>query len=738
MDNAPPPPYSETDIYSNSGLSPLIAPPDLSRSTTQTDDASQASTNNSVVIYTPAESVNNDSYASAARLYFESRPHPRKVPRRPISHAIVVGPMSTPDDLPYIPEFADLDITTQDWATFINYVIPHHIDQANGLVASEKMKAEVLDRRMHELTLSSEGKSDLSAVDAQLNSLQPSKVDLSGPPEDDIVAVVLEWNTGFFGPRGVRILANVSEPDPPVLPPRNTTEQPAATRPMPSRPGWETAGSETNSERETRGWGWGPQGPGRRGGHGCGYGGGHGGGHGRGRPGRGRHERGGLGGEMPRDGFRGFGRRGGLVRADASGFHVGSVMSAGNEGFRLGPMVADKSGFRIGNMLVANDEGFKLGGMSFGNSNTPNAAPPNPYTERGRNMKDRGDRNGRNRSRSISSHSSSSDDTVGTEDSEGSLPDVSDLKPNQLHVVKQSLMEWLNHPEQPVSKESVKTLKKDIKLAKHARKPEGQELTELKAELKALTKAFKELKKSRAVKRKSVRKERRKQRKELRSQAKQKRREERAARRSRGKGKEKAAATEYDEYGTYETGLIQNGTSVPGFPNGLPGMRSMPSIPGYPNGPPGMRNMPSIPGFPNGPPGMHMSATFPGTGFNTLSHDTPSSPGEITKVQEKREHLGREAERILADARAMHKEAEETRIRADQEQDEKSTLKLLDVAKDLDVEVENLYESADRLIAESFHLEEYLREINGGELPQRDTADKEYIRRMRQSSGVST
>lgn len=737
MDNAPPPPYSETDIYSNSGRSPLGAPPDLSRSTTQTDDASQASTSNSV-IYTPAESVNNDSYASAARLYFDSRPHPRKVPRRPISHEIVVGPMSTPDDLPYIPEFADLDITTQDWATFINYVIPHHIDQANGLVASEKMKAEVLDRRMHGLTLSSEGASDLSAVDAQLNSLQPSKVDLSGRLEDDIAAVVLEWNTGFFGPRGVRILANVSEPDPPALPPRTTTEQPA-TRSMPSRPGWQTTGSETTSdrdsvgkEREPRGWGWGPQGPGRRGGHGCGYGDGHG----RGRRGHGRHERGGFGREIPRDGFRGFGRRGGLVRADASGFHVGSVMSAGNDGFRLGPMVADKSGFRIGNMLVANDDGFKLGSMTFGNSNNPSAAPPNPYTERGRNMKDGGDKNGRDRSRSISSHSSSSDDTVGTEDSEGSLPDVSDLKPNQLHVVKQSLMEWLNHPEQPVSKESVKSLKRDIKLAKWARKPEGQELAELKADLRALTKAFKELKKSRAVKRKSIRKERRKQRKELRSQAKQKRREERAARRSRGKGKEKAATTDYDEYAPCETGFVQNGTS-PGFSNGPPGMRNMPSIPGFPNGPPGIHNMSSIPGFPKGPPGIHMPGSFPGAGFNPLSHDTPRSPGEVTKVQEKREHLGREAERILADARAMHKEAEETRIRADQEEDEKSTLKLLDVAKDLDVEVEKLYEAADRFIAESVHLEEYLRDINGGEMPQRDTADKEYIRRMRQSSGVS-
>ncbi|KFY26401.1 hypothetical protein V491_01319, partial [Pseudogymnoascus sp. VKM F-3775] len=432
----------------------------------------------------------------------------------------------------------------------------------------------------------------------------------------------------------------------------------------------------------------------------------------------------------PRDGFKGFGRRGGLVCADASGFHVGTVMSAGHDGWRIGPMVADKSGFRIGNMLVANDDGFKLGSMSFGASNNPHAAaPPNPYAERGRNMKDRGHRNGRHRSRSISSDSSSSDDTIGTEDSEGSLPDVSDLKPNQLHVVKQSLMEWLNHPEQPVSKESVKTLKNDIKLAKHARKPEGQELVELKAELKALTKAFKELKKSRAVKRKSIRKERRKQRKELRSKAKQKRREERAARRSRGKGKEKDAATDYDEYALCETGFVQNDTSLPGYRNGPPGMHNVPSIPGFPNGPPGMHNMPSIPGFPNGPPGMHMSGSFPGPGFNPLSHNTPRSPGEVIKVQEKREHLGREAE--------LFTEAEETRIRADQEQDEKSTLKLLDVAKDLDVEVENLYEAADRLIAESVHLEEYLRELNGGEMPQTDTADKEYIRRMRQNSGVT-
>lgn len=720
MDNfRAPPPYSETDIYSNPDRSPRSPQPDLSRSTTQTEDASQASTNNSIIYtppYTPTDSF--DNHASAARLYFDSRPLPRRVSSRIVTHEIAIEPNSTPDDLPYLADFADRDITIQDWATFVNYVIPHHMNISNGRVASEKMKAEVLDRRMHRLTLSSQDAMDMSVLDAQLNGLQPSKLGLSSEQANDAAAVVLEWNSGFFKPRGIRILVTMMEPELPVATPKDMTEQPGE-RPIPYRPGWQAGRSDSapNSEalrrnHDPRGWGWGSHGPGHRGLAGRAS----------------RRERIGCEQATP-DGLFGRGRSGRYGRFSGrlgaeSGFHVGRVTSAEKDSFRVGPMVADKSGFRIGNVLVANDEGFKLGGMRFGNSYHPDLPRGESWsTECGPGMEDRADKKDRHRSRSRSTCSFSSDGTSESAESEGSLPDVGDLKARQLPAMKQSLVEWLNHPDQPVSKVAMKSLKNELKVIKSikmAKKPEGEELVEMKAEIKALVKTFREMKRNRRVQRKAMRKERRRETKMRAKERRKDHRAARAARKSRRKGKGKEMAANSQSYGPGEVGFIPTIPGIPGFSRGLPGM-----------------HMPS---------GFHGPDSFLGIGFNPLAQGTQRSTEEVASIQAKRQRLEAEADRILNDADTKWAEAEQTRKQAYQERDEKATLKLLDVAKDLDVEVEKLFEETDRLLAEVAQLEEYLVEIgSGGDVPprdcwpvRRDTAeDRAYIRKMRQSSGVA-
>lgn len=88
-------------------------------------------------------------------------------------HTIAIHPRTTPYDLPYpepIEDFFARDLTQQDWATFVNYLLPDYASDANNQVADRKLKAELLDERMQRLTLDekSGSRTNLSQVSAQL------------------------------------------------------------------------------------------------------------------------------------------------------------------------------------------------------------------------------------------------------------------------------------------------------------------------------------------------------------------------------------------------------------------------------------------------------------------------------------------------------------------------------------------------------------------------------------------
>ncbi|KAI8183675.1 hypothetical protein K4K51_013213 [Colletotrichum sp. SAR 10_75] len=176
IDDVPPPPYSETDIYSTAGRSSNTNNTNASASPRiPSDDAasrvSSHASSHSEVIYTPpltprtnttqphsrhdsslssanASSSNHPAssttaYSDFSAAYFDSRPPlPSRSPREQLVHTITVTPTTTPDDVPYAPTWAARDVTQQDWATFINVLIPHHAAARNEAVINRKLQAE--------------------------------------------------------------------------------------------------------------------------------------------------------------------------------------------------------------------------------------------------------------------------------------------------------------------------------------------------------------------------------------------------------------------------------------------------------------------------------------------------------------------------------------------------------------------------------------------------------------------
>jgi hypothetical protein len=391
-------------------------------------------------------------------------------------------------------------------------------------------------------------------------------------------------------------------------------------------------------------------------------------------------------------------------------------MAAEKDGFRLGPVVADKSGFRIGNMVVANEDGVRVGGMYFKNSRHAGMPQGNAWSvERGMAEKE-GAEAAKSRRRSCSV---SSDETT-EEESEGSLPDAGDLKASQLPLMKQSLLAWLDHPDQPVSKAAIKNLKNNLRGAKSVRKLESQELADLKTEIKALMKAFRDIKKSRRAQRKAMMKERRKERKEARAWRREERREARGARKRerKGKGRQEPLGGPRSEPG--HVGFIPPIPYLPAVPRGLP---QMPHMPHWPH----MPYMPRMPG------------SFPGAEFDprTTHGIIRRSAEELADIQSNRTRLQAEAAHILTNAQATHEQAEQTMKLAHEQQDEEMTLKLLDGAREVDSEAEKLFEEADRLVAEAAQLEEYAMEMErNGEWGRREEKSDD-VRRMRRNSGLA-
>lgn len=161
-DSHPPPPYTPRTL-----LSPLEP------FSTETTFPDQLSLRGGYV--RPTLSPGADSGFVSAAAYFDERPCTGTTQHDILEHHITVptGAMRMSLYFPH-PErkYQDRDVRISDWYTFVNYLIP---DPAESFANEAKDHGEVLD--------------ELERVEA----------------------VVAEWNEGFFGPRGVRI---INDPQP--------------------------------------------------------------------------------------------------------------------------------------------------------------------------------------------------------------------------------------------------------------------------------------------------------------------------------------------------------------------------------------------------------------------------------------------------------------------------------------------------------------------------------------------
>ncbi|KAI0479556.1 hypothetical protein F4859DRAFT_439673 [Xylaria cf. heliscus] len=484
--DCPPPPYSETDIYSHSHDSRNH------QSSGADDDASVApSSSHSTIIYTPPESPRDTQYSFAgpssgdqhttasAQVYFDSRPTNRP-PDPNIIIAIDITPDAVPSNFPYPKRALDRDITEQDWQTFINYLIPEHAARTNS---------HIVDRKLRVAGDSQPSVSD-DIAEAQLAPLK-SSANLPINPQG-VEAVIREWNHGFFGPRGVTIRhTSPAVEEPQTL--ENETSRAASAEP----------GQGQSQPQQSGSW-WRQQ-------------------------------------PWWRNPF-------GTVDGNNGTLRIGPLHIEGDRVALGSTFEADRNGVRwwggpnnVQARFEASSRGVRWGeqpGPSLGHPHPSHHHPwAGPFGGRGRgrgreHVYGHGQRDHSRSSNSSSSSLSSSD----SDSSIGSLPDWDDLKDTQLPATKRSVHAWLSHPDQPVTKDMLKQAKAEIKAAKSAlpppRDPSWDQAREsLRREVKDLLQQFKVLKRQQKAARKTARKELRQQKRAVRQERRERRRAERHDRR---------------------------------------------------------------------------------------------------------------------------------------------------------------------------------------------------------------
>ncbi|KAH7325850.1 hypothetical protein B0I35DRAFT_120054 [Stachybotrys elegans] len=221
---APPPPYTETDIYSNSGgpRTPPLAT--VSARAVDDDGASRISSSVDGGVLTPtstayAATSPQQPASSAAASFFQDRPPPAVPPQGVIEHYMTVHATSEAGDFPYAVDLAARDVDAQDWATFVNFLLPRHAERENDAVADRKMRS-LADEK-------SPAPSETHAyARSQLDQLQGDASDGGGLDMVQFAQhaeeTVQEWNTNFFHPRGIAIHLNLPDSTPSAQQSRET------------------------------------------------------------------------------------------------------------------------------------------------------------------------------------------------------------------------------------------------------------------------------------------------------------------------------------------------------------------------------------------------------------------------------------------------------------------------------------------------------------------------------------
>ncbi|KAI9163070.1 hypothetical protein HJFPF1_04668 [Paramyrothecium foliicola] len=493
IDDVPPPPYTETDIYSNSGGPRSPNPSSFGGPAIASDNASHVSSSSAgEVILTPPETPRPSASPQepAAAYFFSTRPPPPTAttttdgPRMTLEHAIDVRADSVPEDLPYRADFADRDVSNQDWATFVNFLIPDHATRGNEAVIDRKLRSEASS------DAGGRPGSRRSYAEEQLESLRDSSAESPDAAQRrrDVEATVRQWNEQFFLPRGINIRLF-----------------PTASDPNARMPGsWDAAFDRARALGEA-----GPSAPARR---------------------------------ASSNGMMG------KLQIDEDGIRYGDTFVVDSNQVRVGNLVLDSRGIRIGNSGEPS-RGFAEQPPRPGAMHQPQHAPSpatglydqnQPWDERGRPGQTTGVTQARDRS--TSSHSVSSDDSSSSESSIGSLPDHDDLRDEELSLYTARLRAWLARPDEMRTRAEVKQLRAELRHTRATRSsvaaPPASDLPELRRQAKTLDRQWKGLKRrQRQVRREQQREKRQRRRaekKEKRQRRKEVRRAERDARRGRG------------------------------------------------------------------------------------------------------------------------------------------------------------------------------------------------------------
>lgn len=176
----------------------------------------------------PSEMPSDDNNLSSAATYFGHRDGPNQFSAADVylslvEHTITLNSKTTRNDLTFpLPSetYIARDVSSLDWATFVNFLFPMHDEVCNG--------KQEQDSQRH------------SFVRADT----PAR-------RDRILAVIAEWNENFFNPRHIRIHVDFS-PLPPSQSSRSTARLGAAqSPPVRSRP-LQSAESTTRRDLDGR------------------------------------------------------------------------------------------------------------------------------------------------------------------------------------------------------------------------------------------------------------------------------------------------------------------------------------------------------------------------------------------------------------------------------------------------------------------------------------------------------
>jgi len=495
FNDVPPPPYSETDIYSHAGGHPTntarLSVGHLSPLPSQHGDDAFSTSTSGDVIYTPPLTPQTSHSrpvepSAAAAAYFDTRPAPDVVPAQLIEHTLTVTASSTPEDFP-ITDFPSRDVTQQDWRTFLNFLLPDHTARRNEAVADRKLRAEGSDA-----STSGDAEAQISAIRSENGS--------TGQSRQDIERTVEEWNVWFFSPRGVRIH---------LTPEADASRMPGAwdhsfdsTAPAgPSNP-------QSNPPNPQPPTGTGP----------C---------------------------PSPTN-ARGFNFGG--IRISDEGVSLGNNLVADRNGIRVGQFTADHSGIKYAGRNLLPGAGFApfpphrgggwshygpLGGRHpgygpFGAHPRGHHYPPGPH--------------GHHLAASVSSEDNSSNSSSSDSDDDGSsigsLPDYDELDRQQFTVYSETLQAWLSRSGGHISKQDIRQLKTQLRAVRSKRgdlKPDERKACTV--EIKGLMRQLKQVIKQQKQERKELKRKEKQRKRAEKKERREKKRELKRARRDHARGR---------------------------------------------------------------------------------------------------------------------------------------------------------------------------------------------------------